>query len=131
MKRLAIDVTKKIKNSFPKKEQLLAFKSEIIKNLKFYTSTRDNTRWVVPLPIVEKENKRELVVPESYRKEQELADHLNINKYNIGFELPCADIILYSPFGNIELAEDCVIVHTDNIYLKVYIDYILDSYDDI
>lgn len=131
MKRLAIDVTKKIKNSFPKKEQLLAFKSEITKNLKFYTSTRDNTRWIVPLPTVEKENKSELVVPESYRQEQELADHLNINKYNIGFELPCADIILYSPFGNIELAEDCVIVHTDNIYLKVYIDYILDSYDDI
>lgn len=131
MKRLAIDVTKKIKNSFPKKEQLLAFKSEIIKNLKFYTSTRDNTRWVVPLPIVEKENKSELVVPESYRQEQELADHLNTNKYNIGFELPCADIILYSPFGNIELSEDCTIVHTDNIYLKVYIDYILDSYDDI
>lgn len=131
MKRLAIDVTKKIKNSFPRKEQLLAFKSEIIKNLKFYTSTRDNTKWVVPLPIAEKENKVELVVPESYRQEQELADQLNNNKYNIGFELPRADIILYSPFGNIELAEDCIIVHIDNIYLKIDIDYILSSYDNI
>lgn len=128
MTQLIEKIISTIKEVFPTKQSLLDWKVKCYHSSVFCLSCKHNkkdTVVIVPLPPCKTKKIEGLVVPKRYEEERKLEEQSSIiNNFQIGikpyyYKDTISSFVIYAPYGNIVLSEDCHVVHESNIYMEL------------
>lgn len=128
MDQLIKKVIEAIKEVFPTKQDVLNWKSKCKNEASFcflFDQYKKDTVIVVPIPPCKNKKVEGLILPKQYEEERKLEEQSGaVSNFKIGV-IPyyskdvISSFVLYAPYGNIILSEDCHIVHKSNIYMEL------------